>query len=1175
MKIKRVEIVGFKSFVDRVSLDFSEGIAAIVGPNGCGKSNILDAIRWTMGEQSAKNLRGRSMEDVIFGGSETRKAVGMAEVSMTFSNERGLGPPALRDYPEIMVTRRLYRNGDSEYRLNKTPCRLLDITELFMDTGVGARAYSIIEQGKIGMILNAKPEDRRFLIEEAAGISKFKTRKLAALRKIEATRQNLLRLRDIISEVRRQLNTLKRQARKAELYRDYREELKSIEVALAAQVYQQLKLQRSAEQAVFEDQSRNREALAVGLQKEELATETLRLVQAEIETDLGRKQEQVFHLTTSIQQLESRIDYEQKEMASLQRQQERLTAELQGLAQQLAETDREEGLLRSSESSVEADLTRQTQRLEEGESALEGLVVADEAVLKALEQDRQTLFMLKGELARLDNRREEVQRRQHRLAEQQARNQQELQEVLGQQVQLQQQTVDQQQKLDVWRQECETLQEEREQAHRQVQRLRQQMEEGETLLLQSQETLSRRRSRLESLRDLERNREGYQVGVQVLLADPNWSECCDGLAADLLEVPAGYEVALEAVLGDRLQALLPQGTEDVWSALELLRRKGGRGTFLLPRADRGLRSSPVVEGGILLQELIRPKAGFEPLVAALLEGLVLVEDLDPFMQGGLPWGVTLVTAAGDCLSHRGLLQGGADAALNTGLLQKRREIKELTSQVEDLEQELAEQHRQRLQQKELLAQAEGTLQELGSLLHARQLRLADGEKDLSRLLADAQRLKERGELLSFDEGQLTEELAGLLQGLAEEEKDRAQREERKSGLEKSLTAHQMELQERRSVLAAKREEITALKVALSALKERDEGNRRNLRRLEKLREDGLQRQAGLWQQQREAVQQLEQLQKSVDRQKIELEVLLRRRDEELKGQEAVKDRFEEGGRRLREGEAELKDLRKRQALLQDALMASQVKLREIELETEHLRDTVLDRYRVDLMQHPGDAPEPDNQQAEKRIAELRGLLEDMGEVNLMAIEEFRDLEQRWTFLSDQEKDLQTSMEGLQAAISKINKTTRKRFGETFEQINARFQEVFPRLFLGGKAELKLTDEQDLLETGIDIVVQPPGKKLQSVNLLSGGEKALTAVALIFAIFLIKPSPFCILDEVDAPLDDANIGRFNEMVKEMSSQSQFIIITHNKRTMAVANTLYGVTMESPGVSKLVSVRINDF
>ncbi len=1175
MQIKRLEIVGFKSFVDRVTLDFSEGIAAVVGPNGCGKSNLLDAIRWVMGEQSAKNLRGRSMEDVIFGGSETRKPVGMAEVSMIFSNERGLGPPAIRDYPEIMVTRRLYRNGDSEYRLNKTPCRLLDITELFMDTGVGARAYSIIEQGKIGMILNAKPQDRRFLIEEAAGISKFKARKLAALRKIEATRQNLLRLRDIISEVRRQLNALKRQSRKAEQYRDYREEFKSIEVGLAAERYRELGAQQVVEDAALNERSRRRDTLDMRLQKEELEFEKLRLLQAEAEKELAQKQEQFYHLMAAIQKVESRIDFDQKATASLQRQQDRLSSELESLGRQMAETEQEETVLRSSDSSFEAELARETDRLATGERSLEVLAAADEVALKSLEEDRQALFVLSGELSRLDNRREEVQRRQLDLTEKHSRNGQEQKLIEGQRGQLQKRIVDQQGALDEWRQGRADLQQKLASAQKQIQRVRQQMEEGEMLLLEHQEVLSRRRSRLESLHDLESNLEGYQEGVQTLLADSDWRECCDGLVADLLEVPADYEVALEAVLGDQLQALLPNCSEDVWPALELLRSKGGRSAFLLPTSDVAQGIALAVEGGIALDTLVSAKAGAEQTVAALLEGLFLVEALSPYLQMPLPKGVTLVTPDGDCLSHRGLLQGGANSALNAGLLHKRREMKELATEVESLDQELAELYRQRQQQKDLLAEAEGALQELASSLHAKELRLADGEKDLSRLFDDARRVKERAELLAFEEEQLVEEADALQQELTAAQSGSSERIGRKSELERSLAAHQEELQKRRQTLARARDEVTSLKVELAGLRERGEGNRRNLHRLGKLREETQRRLLGLRQQQQEAVQESEQLQQAVERDRIEMDVLLRRRDEESTRQNAVKDRFDEGAQGLREREAELKDLRKQQAVLQDELTRSQVLLREIELEMEHLRQTVLDRYRVDLSQDQGEVQPPNEVQAQRRLTELRRLLDEMGEVNLMAIEEFQELEERWTFLTEQEQDLQTSMEGLQSAISKIDRTTRKRFRETFEQVNERFQQVFPRLFLGGQAELKLTDEQDLLETGIDISVQPPGKKLQSVNLLSGGEKALTAVALIFAIFLIKPSPFCILDEVDAPLDDANISRFNDMVKEMSSKSQFIIITHNKRTMAVANTLYGVTMETPGVSKLVSVCINDF
>ncbi len=1174
MKIKRLEIVGFKSFVDRVCLDFSEGIAAVVGPNGCGKSNILDAIRWVMGEQSARNLRGRSMEDVIFGGSEMRKPVGMAEVSLILSNEGRLGPPALRDYPEIMVTRRLYRNGDSEYRLNKTPCRLLDITELFIDTGVGARAYSIIEQGKIGMILSARPEDRRFLIEEAAGISKFKSRKQAALRKIEATRQNLLRLQDIISEVRRQLNALKRQARKAEQYRDYREQLKALEVALAAERFRDLGQQWAVVESACEEQGRQAAMLERQAEKVELEIEARRLEQIILEKEQTRRQQQFFELTTSIQQIESRLQYDQKGIAAAQRQQEQLTAELESLGEQLIDTEGEVAALRSSETGAEQELARQESRLEQSEAALASLLSADEAAQQILEEDRQSLLRLSSELARLDNRREEVRRRQQLLAEQRSRYRQELQTVREQQDGLRERIADSERSLAVEGRQRDALEGQLETARRHIQRVRQQKEEGESPFLQTQEALSRRRSRLESLRDLERAREGCEAGVRTLLADGHWGQVCAGLAADMLAVPAEWEVALEAVLGDRLQALLPGRVEDVFSALELLRGSGGRAALLLP-AQGPLQQPVEVVGAKPLLSLVRPDEGLAEEAAALLDGLFLVEDLAPYLGGSLPRGVTLVTAAGDSLSHRGLLRGGATKALDGGLLQKRREIKELIAEVARLEDAFSELQRQRLQQKEEILQSEETLQQLTAALQSLQLRLAAAEKDLDRQREDLRRLQERAARLGFEDDRLAEESETLRQGLIEDEGALEARKERRRALETSVAAVQEQQQERRLILTRERESVTALKVALAGLREREDGNRRNLRRLEKTLEDGLRRQEEAGRRLQETVREQQGLEKTLDRQRVEMEVLLRRQEEEARYQQTCEENVEAGAAALKASEAGLKELRSRHSLLQDGLRADQVRLREIELEMTHLRESVLDRYRIDLQQQIEQPTAVDEQQSQQRMKELRRLLEDMGEVNLMAIEEFQQLEQRWTFLTEQEADLRTSMEGLQTAISKINRTTRKRFSETFRQVNDRFQEVFPRLFLGGKAELRLTDEQDLLETGIDIAVQPPGKKLQNVNLLSGGEKALTAVALIFAIFLIKPSPFCILDEVDAPLDDANIERFNELVREMSDKSQFILITHNKRTMNVADTLYGVTMESPGVSKLVSVRINDF
>jgi chromosome segregation protein len=1173
MQIKRLEIVGFKSFVDRVILDFSEGISAVVGPNGCGKSNIVDAIRWAMGEQNAKKLRGLAMEDIIFNGSENRKPLGMAEVSMVFSNDRALGPPTVRDYPEIMVTRRLYRNGESEYLLNKTPCRLLDITELFLDTGIGARAYSIIEQGKIGTILNAKPEERRFLIEEAAGISKFKARKKAALRKIEATQQNLVRLRDIIAEVRRQLSGLNRQARKAERYRECREELKEIEVRFAWGRFQELQRDGAGEEEAVAAENRQRQALEGQVRQQELHLEECRLLQVAAEKDLQQVQEQVLHLTGELQKVETRIEFDEKEQAGLERQKEHLTAETEELGQRLEETAREEQELRARETSLEADLEREGRCLFEGETVLGQLAAEEQGVFSRLDKARKDLFALAGELSRLDNRREEVERRSRALEEKSGRNRQEAVQVRERQQEFRALLDNQQAALHDCRQRHEDLLREIETTQERIRLLRQQLENNEAELLARQEELSRCSSRLDSLRTLERNLEGYGGGVRALLAEPGWRERSGGMVADLLEVPACHELAVEMVLGDRLQALLVEGPDDAWEALDLLRRKGGRSAFLLPLPAG--QAPPVIDGARPLVDLVTPRPGSEALVEALLHGTFLAPDLKPFVGREIPVGVTLVTPEGESFCHRGLLQGGAAHAAGDGLLQKRREMKELAGQVTRLEEATSELRRQRQRLKEESGETEESLRSAGAALHAEELRMADGEKDLARLNEEAARLQERDELLSFEEDQLHEEQQTLQREAEEAARSRSEKALLLQEQEAAVAHLQDALQGLRQATEEARERVTVIRVALAGLKEREEGSRRNLQRLLEFQQESRERLQRLEKRRQEAGQKQQLLRADGERSRAELEVLFRRREEEKGRLDGLKERFDEEFRQMESREERLKLLRRELATAQEAAASRQIRLRELQMESEHLRQSVLDRFRIDLVDVERSDRPFDAALAEQRLEELRARIDAMGEVNLTAIEEYREQEERWQFLAGQEQDLQLSLDGLQAAIGKINRTTRKRFRETFDEVNRRFQEVFPRLFQGGRAELKMTDEHDLLETGIEIVVQPPGKKLQNVGLLSGGEKALTAVALIFAIFMIKPSPFCLLDEVDAPLDDANINRFNEMVREMAARSQFIIVTHNKRTMSIADTLYGVTMEEPGVSKLVSVRMSEF
>jgi len=1175
MKLKRLEITGFKSFLDRTSLVFDAGVSGIVGPNGCGKSNIVDAIRWVMGEQSARNLRGRAMEDVIFGGSESRRPLGMAEVSLILDNSAGLAPPSFREYGEIQVTRRLFRNGDSEYLLNRTPCRLLDITELFMDTGVGTRAYSIIEQGKIGLIINSKPEERRAIIEEAAGVTKFKSRKKAAQRKIEATRQNLLRLGDIITEVRRQMTSLKRQAQRAERFREYREELRGIELQFALRQYAEFAARAEQLEAALQTEGGEAAALENAMASAEHELDEVRLEHVEREKQTAAGQEKVFHLGSAIQKLEGRLGLVGREIETLERERQRLATEQSDITARLTAGEEESVLLEAGKVDRLRDLEREAAQLADAEARQAELAVRETTLNQQLDEARARLYQVLTHLTRLTGHQEEATRRLRALAELAQRNRQDAVSVRDQFERSQARSLEMAGQLAGLEGARDLLQAERIRLQDELVRLRRQTEETENLLLVRREELSRQRSRLESLEQLERNLDGYGRGVRTLLADATQRGRVRGLLADTLDVPAEYEVAVEAVLGERLQALLAGSTADARSALDFLRQGDGRCTFLLPEFPSP--PAPDFAVGLSLAGVIAPLAKNGDLIRALLGGVYLVEDLSPHLQSGLPAGVTLVSGEGDLLTHRGELTGGGKRLLDQGLLHKKREMKELSAQVNRLEAEVGALQTSREQLRNDALATEAGLRGAEGAFHQQEIRLLDHQKDQSGLEQELARLQERLEVLSFEEDQLHEEEESLLRSRQEAEAGRGEGERDRAALETAQAELQVAAQELRGQMETVRQLVTSRKVILAGLREREESSRVHAERLQRQAEELAVRREGLSREFAEAGERQVALQDEVRTLRDELERLLVGHREEEVALVRLRERFEETRQGIEQREARLKELRAGMTLVREALATRQLANRELELEREHLRQGFLERYRIDLADELAQGLAEasfDPVAAAGRRDGLQRKIDEIGEVNLTAIDEYRDMEERHQFLAAQQDDLQRSLDGLQAAIAKINRTTRRRFRETFDQVNARFREVFPRLFNGGQAELRLTDEQDLLETGIDIVAQPPGKKLQNVSLLSGGEKALTAVSLIFAIFLIKPSPFCLLDEVDAPLDDANIGRFNDLVAEMSALSQFIIITHNKRTMEIADNLYGITMEEPGVSKLVSVRLGE-
>jgi len=1176
MKIKRLEISGFKSFADKVVLDFQQPVTGVVGPNGCGKSNIVDAIRWCMGEQSAKNLRGKAMEDVIFAGSENRKPLGMAEVSLVFSTEDGRAPAKYLDYSEIQLTRRLYRDGESDYLINKTPCRLMDITELFMDTGVGTRAYSIIEQGKIGMILHSRPEERRFLIEEAAGVTKFKSRKQLALKKIEGTRQNLARLADVLGEIRRQLASLQRQAKKAEKFREYRDELREIELLFSACEYRETQAARSGvEREMAALNERIREVFAASALGESQAEEArVRLLEAE--KHLATAQEDIFRVRSEFGTTENGLEFQRKELAALDGRLARLEAETGELEKRLKECADQKLALELRRDTGSQDAAGTQVGLEQAEAELGEQQQHEEELNRTLEARRKELFTALAEAAQFKSRLENAQKRLASLNERNERQKREGAQLAERREQLRQRSAALEREIAAGQLELETLQGELSGLRGQEEDLKKRVPEIEKGWQSRRDELNRASSRLHSLRELEAQFAGFGQGTRTLMKDARLKASFSGVLADAVQAPPELEAALEAALAERLQSLICEDEGAALRALQFLKdNNGGRAAIALPlESDPPLAAD--LPGTLPLAGLVQSSGPFGGLIRRLLAPVRLVDDLGTAI--GLARShpdLSFVTREGDMVSAGGIVSGGSGDQVNKGLIHKKREIRELEVRVTGLEQEVASLGRQREELRQRSQEVAEGLKADGARLHQCELKLAGLRKDRQQAGDEAARIEERLELQGLEAENLNEEQQALEAELKLAQEQIGQTGNASRDLEQETARLKGALDLQRATLAATREKVTAIRIQTATLKEQQEAHLRGLADLERQTEELTRRMASDRQEIESGASAKIQLQTAIAAGSEKLEELLRQQIKAEQILAVAKEAFEAASTGLGENETRLKKAREESDTVRQAQADLNLRFSTLNLQAEHLERALQERSRIDMAEALArlEAAEFDETARRARLIELQRLLDEMGEVNLMAIEECAGMEERFTFLNSQKDDLEESLRGLQQAIQRINRTTRQRFLETYNLVNAKFQEVFPRLFCGGKAELRLTNEEDLLETGIDIIVQPPGKKLQNVTLLSGGEKALTAVALIFSIFLIKPTPFCLLDEVDAPLDDANIGRFNEMVREMSAISQFIIITHNKATMQVADTLYGITMEEPGTSRMVSVRLH--
>jgi chromosome segregation protein len=1186
MRIKKLELIGFKSFKDRTVIHFDQGITGIVGPNGCGKSNIVDALVWVMGEMSAKHLRGSNMSDVIFAGADNFAPMGMAEVSLTLENDGGLFPAKYLRFSELMITRRLHRDGESEYLINKETARLKDIQEIFMDTGAGSKGFSIIEQGAIGKIITAKPEDRRTLIEEAAGITKFKVRKRESQRKLVSTDQNLVRLQDILGEQKRQLDSLERQAVRAERYRTLKRELQEKEVMVSSKSY--LALHNESEQLrVDVESAREQEAGwggKVATMESELQVLRLQAVEQEKMVEVAQREQQSAQTETqnlefTIRELNFEIEQARRNKEMTGSMLEQSQARRMALETELKQVEENLSAARVKAEQVVAEYQTQAAEL----SRIQARITEVDQRLTTERREMLTAGQSETHLdVRYQTLTEKAQEQDERLA--QIRSLElELKEQNSQFEQRRNQTfraleIERQMQLDIMK-DVENFQ-----ANFEI--LKKQAFDKEADVTHFKDSLNEVASRLYGLENLQANFEGFEEGVREVMLWQREKGSTLKPVAELVEVPERFEMAMEAALGNRLQMLVTESSDMALGALDYLKSSSkGRSSFVagdwlqpIPtELNAEIKAQPGVEA--LLGDVVTIQDEKRPVVAPFFENVVVVDqvrtaiDLRRLFQDRMH-SLTFVTLEGDVVSADGVLTGGTAGSGDSGLLRRRREIKELSTQREEWAGKLA---MAKLQLEKLEAQVKtvGTEFENSKKRHSeKEVQIAELKKDLERAEVE---LQNSNIAIQRHQNELNKEEATFnrLQTEAQETNERLiEMRMRRQTLEASVAELDAEYQSSRAGVEDLQRQVTNLQISSSTSQKDVESLQQRFDLLSRSLNEILDQVSKMTTESDRSGETLSVNQVLVEQKKIELENAISRA-QSLSQQLAMnRDTFEQMQTEVRASEQAMNETHHSYHQLQTRMNESSLRLEQVRMKEQYLLDQMNERYMIDLREraHEFGSVEIDLVAMESEVGDLKARLNKIGEVNLSSIEEYEDLKERHTFLDKQYNDLIDAKDQLRKVIDRINRICSRRFKETFEQVNERFTKVFPVLFGGGEARLILVEDPENGEMGIDIVSRPPGKKLQNVSLLSGGEKALTAVSLIFSIFLVKPSPFCLLDEVDAPLDDANVFRFNDLVKEMAKRSQIIIVTHNKHTMKVNHVLYGVTMEQKGVSKMVSVDI---
>jgi chromosome segregation protein len=1185
MKLKKLEITGFKSFPEKTLIDFPQGISAIVGPNGCGKSNVIDAIRWAMGEQSVKQLRGKSMEDIIFSGADGKLPLNMAEVTLTLLNN-GTAPEELKDFCEIQVTRRLYRSGESAYLMNRHPCRMKDIHNLFLGSGMGTRSYAIIQQGNIGAITDAGPEERRVFIEEAAGVSRYKTRKKEALQKIDATNQNLLRLNDVISEVQRQMGGLSRQAKKAERFQKIQNKVRKLDILVNLDQYKRLSEQIEETRDLLKSLKDKDLDQTVELKKLDAAVEKIRLERSRKSSEISEQKASHFETQRRIDTLENdlmhirrQLSQRKKEIEDLESAKEELDGKNRHIADEVAQTELEIAGLEKSVEELKATLSIERRRLDEMKQRMAPLH-------ENLEQYKKKLMELVAQEARINNicqtasqNRESIERRLKRIDEEVLMAEKKVAQYSAGEIAARKLLAQYRENMGVMDSTINRL---RGQVDTKARRLGEQVRLVQTLELSRKEI----KSKYSALKKMDANFEWYKDGVKVILKNAashsqNSQSGVLGIVADVLTPEPGYETAVEAVLGEALQYVLVKDQHIGEFSINYLSTNGSGRSGFVPLSSLKTISvnnkAPHFLSPILNYVSIRE--GFEKAIEALLGNVMVASDLKEAIglwnQNGGQW--TMVTTDGQVISDDGIMVGGSRDRLS-GILEKKREIAELENKLVLIEEKSALAKKSQEQMENEVRKLEIDLQEQIQEKNRMLTEEMDAEKSLFKITEELKSAQRHLEIVHLEQDQLLGEQTDIDHEMDSYNKQRSEITEAVRIAHDQVSKTGMDIETLSSDLESRNSKVVDIQLNLTSLTARLENNQNSLRRLNDFKQDGVRRLEQIG----DDISRKKQKQ-SRDEQKIESsEQILAQLYETHKSLEQQLENTESDFRTI---DARLKENNETKSEIENKQKENLEKVRYLEIEysqqkmrRDQVSSRLEDRYNQNFQQlytkHEKMLEESDIpiQEMEAALEANRDKLQTLGDVNMGAIKEYEQHETRYNFLMWQKDDLQKAIDDLHKVIRKINRITQEKFMSTFEAINEKLGEIFPHLFEGGSAKLVLTEPDKPLETGVEFMISPPGKKLTRLSLLSGGEKALSAIAFVFSIFLIKPASFCLLDEIDAPLDEANVYRFNNLLKMIGESSQIIMITHKKRTMEFSDTLLGVTMEKKGISKLVSVHL---